>query len=394
MLHPGSPRRTRLRNASFGLAAAALAIGLTCVAAEIGLRIGGIDQSYLTPLGSFFELDPRLGIRGKPAFTGRFRKADFDVRVVHDDLGFRQHENQPRSATCAGTVYVLGDSFTWGYGVGQGAVFTDLMQQELPDRPVRNFAVCASGTVQQYAIFERHVRQSLKRDDLVVVAFFANDFDDNTGKSQTLPRLYAEISGGEVREVPPKFSRLAAIKKQLKEASCLASLGVCAWDNVRPLRSPARLPSASIPAAADAVRETSAAIVPVPADARAFDGDDAAMTITEHYLTRFRDDCQKSGARLLLVYIPDPSEYGEHDTSQAEIRAAERQALLACATELGIMTCDLLPTHVARDHAAGRLTFANDWHWNEQGHRLASRAVSQAVRNLRSTATANETSAR
>jgi lysophospholipase L1-like esterase len=363
----------------FCLTAVALALGVTCVAAEVGLRIAGIDQTYLTPLGSFFELDPLLGFRGRPNFSGRFRQTDFDIRVVHDAQGFRRHEYLPAPSAPKGAVFVLGDSFTWGYGVGQGAVYTDLMQQYLPDRHVRNFALCASGTVQQYAIFDRHVRPSLEPGDVVIVAFYANDFDDNAGKCLTLPRLHAEIRDNAVREVSPRHSRLATLKKQLKESSCLVNLAACAWDCIHEPRSP------SEPATPSASPATDEDLPPEPAPA--FGDDRPELTITGHYLTLFRDACRAKGAQLLVAYIPEPSEYGEHDTARATMRAAERRALLAHAAELDVATFDLLPVLSKRHRGAGpdRLTFANDFHWNEHGHQLAAAALAQAIRATSST---------
>jgi hypothetical protein len=83
-----------------------------------------IDQSYLTPLGSFFEPDPRLGFRGRPDFSGRFRHADFDVRVSFTmRAGFAGHEHAPDKLPAARSVFVLGDSFTWGYGGRAGMRF-------------------------------------------------------------------------------------------------------------------------------------------------------------------------------------------------------------------------------------------------------------------------------
>ena len=86
-------------------------------AAEIGLRIAGYGRSYTNPMGSFFVLDGETGYHGKPNFTGRFRRAEFDVTVEHDKNGFRRGEEA--GAADSREVYVLGDSFIWGYGIGQ-----------------------------------------------------------------------------------------------------------------------------------------------------------------------------------------------------------------------------------------------------------------------------------
>ncbi|HTI50614.1 MAG TPA: GDSL-type esterase/lipase family protein [Planctomycetaceae bacterium] len=383
MPRPDKMKAARLRFVMLRACAVLFGLALAGLAAESGLRLAGIDQSYLTPLGSFFEPDPHLGFRGRPDFSGRFRQTDFDVHVVHNALGFRKHEREPDHEPPARSVYVLGDSFTWGYGVAQGGVFTDLLQERLPDTRVWNFGLCASGTVQQYAIFEQHVRPHLQPDDVVVLSFYANDFSDNAGHCIAFPRLYAELCGGGVREVLPRQLRLATLKKRLKDSSCLVSFLACCWDRLRESRAPSEPPAAGgsgmDSASTASIRSSAAADSESVISATLCDRPE--MKITEHYLLAFRDACRLSGARFLVVYIPDPSEYGEHVGARVAELSAERRALLSRANQLRIATLDLLPVitqEKVRDDTL-RLTFPSDFHWNPRGHELIAAVLCRAI---------------
>jgi hypothetical protein len=167
-----APRRRWLLR----LAAVGAGLLLALLAGEIALRVVGYDRSYFNPLHSFHEADPFLGHRGRPGFEGRFRRPEFDVTVAHDEHGFRRHEHARPRTPGDTAVLVFGDSFTWGWGVSQGEVFTDQMHARLPGHTVKNFGLNSSGTAQQFLIFERYGLDGLQPGDHVVVMFSNNDF--------------------------------------------------------------------------------------------------------------------------------------------------------------------------------------------------------------------------
>ena len=111
-------RTTRKR--LFILLALGSSFAFACGIAEVGLRIAGYDRTYVNPLHSFHERDPRVGYCGKPDFVGRFYSTQFDVVVAHDSDGFRRQEVRNKASDPANRIFVLGDSYVWGWGVGQG----------------------------------------------------------------------------------------------------------------------------------------------------------------------------------------------------------------------------------------------------------------------------------
>ena len=66
-----------------------------------------------------------------PDLAARFYGPDFDVRIVNGPGGFRVAGARVLPDADAECVVVLGDSFTWGWGVAQGEIFTDHLQDLL-----------------------------------------------------------------------------------------------------------------------------------------------------------------------------------------------------------------------------------------------------------------------
>ena len=143
--------------------------------------------------------------------------------VEHDAHGFRCNELPPDPAA-QHDVYVLGDSFVWGYGVGQHDLMTNQMERRLGGWRVHNLGLIGAGTVEEYLLFQKHVVDRLQPGDAVVLVFFNNDFGDNVGLHSS-GRVYATIDNGQVRVVPPApASIMRQWKNWMKDASYLFNL--------------------------------------------------------------------------------------------------------------------------------------------------------------------------
>jgi hypothetical protein len=361
----------------YRLLAVSLSLLMACLAGELLLRLIGYSRSYVNPGGSFLDFDPLLGARGKPNFSGRFQTRDFDIVVAHDQNGFRRPVEHPELPSPQRDVYVIGDSFVWGCGVGQTGVLTNRMETLMPGYRVHNFGIAGSGTVEQYTVFKTHIRDQLRAEDTVVVAFYAgNDFGDNVGRFFH-DRLHATIRDGKVCEVPPSGERstVKQLKNSLKDHSCLFNLvtfcidrfkysGVAVRSSQRSKRQPP--PAEEIAAAA--------------AD------NGAPVVVTRFYLAEFKKACAEKGVNLLVAYIPGQAELGEDDFSSTDEftgpeEAAFRPAFFRITQSLGIKTLDLLPPLLATKQAGrfDRLTFCYDQHWNEHGHLVGAEALSSLI---------------
>ena len=352
-----------------------MALATACGVAELGLRAFGYGRSYTNPMGSFFESDNEVGCHGKANFIGRFHRTDFDVVVEHDENGFR------RSETLAGPaighdVYVLGDSFVWGYGVGQHDLLTNQIQRQLNGRRVHNLGLIGAGTVQEQLIFQKHVVDRLRPGDTVVLVFFNNDFGDNVGQ-HSRGRVYATIDHGQVSLVwPPPASAARQWKNWMKDTSCLFNLATYCIDRIQDNRSLKNL--------GDRVTR----LMPPPAQIQADSSDNGPQVqITRHYLSELQKACHAKQARFLAAYVPGQAELGEDEvTSTSDLCLPEeiacRQAYDRIVRDLAIDSVDLITPMAAakRSGRFDRMTFVHDFHWNAADHTVAAEAIAAAIK--------------
>ena len=166
----------------------ALALGVGGLVAlllgEAGAHL--IDPPPMGPV--WFAHDPELGAipvpgeQGERTFPGAYR-----FSFHHDAQGLRV---VPAAAGVAAkrTVLVLGDSYAYGLGVDDDQTFCNLLQEELRSgAPVRvvNAGNPAKGT--DYALRFFLARQAAFRPDVVLLAFFKNDFGDNAREAYFSP---------------------------------------------------------------------------------------------------------------------------------------------------------------------------------------------------------------
>jgi hypothetical protein len=353
-----------------------LAVGFlfACLLGEAALRVGGYGRSYVNAFSMFFEVDGLVGVRGRPNFTGRLKNDEMDAVISHDARGFRKPALQIPASPQSRNVHVLGDSFMWGWGVGQGQVISDRLQQRLAGRRVQNFAVASLGTVQEFVIFEKYVLPELHRGDAVVLGFCgSNDFRDNLGEN-LCGRLYATLVDGAIRLVPPDGTACPSrLNQQLRDASDLFNLLIYSWNRGRAawMNGALTLAEQNGRQSADPHPAVSAA------DQDPYGDNTPEVIVATHYLRAFQSACAARGAEFVIVYIPRQEEFGELvEYKGPAFFSRDRQTLLLLSKRLGIDVVDLLPRfrECKRQAPHQRLTYA-EGHWNATGHQVAADCV-------------------
>ncbi len=341
---PPRYRRSAVRRWAFRTAAVVGSFAIAYGAGELLLRVLGYSPAFVNPVSSFHEPDPRLGFRGRPDLKARFVRPDFDIRIEHNHAGFRKVANRipPEQAACR--VHVFGDSFTWGWGVGQGEVFTDHLSRLLAESHVANYGINASGTCMQYVLFKHEVLERLHSGDIVLLLFCFNDFFNNTSPR----RAHGVIEGDRVETRRPTMRFENHAHEWIKRHSYLANLSIFLFDFYRKRGRVQRQ------------LEVAKAGPALPRDL-------PEVVITRHYLEQFRDRCRESGARFLIVRIPHPTEMDAERVHGEPTRMA-RTLEIHCR-ELDIPLLDLLgPLYAAAQTEAGPLYFPLDHHWTPAGH--------------------------
>lgn len=129
---------------------------LLLAVAEGGARLMGYRpwqpaprSTVVEPDSGFFIQEDRLGYVMKPG--------TFTV-TLNDSLTFRAQHTEARYRTCGPVaaqdtverpqIWILGGSFTYGWGVNDAEAYPALIQQAFPEYEVHNFGVGGYGTLQ------------------------------------------------------------------------------------------------------------------------------------------------------------------------------------------------------------------------------------------------------
>ncbi len=133
--------------------------------------------------GHRYLYDVTLGWRNIPGWKATTRGRPLTINTK----GLRDRDYPSEKPAGVKRILVLGDSYTWGYGVADTEVFTEVLEERLASGLTRweviNAGVSGWGTDQQYLFFKQ---EGIQYDpDVVVVAFFiGNDIDNNFASQQ------------------------------------------------------------------------------------------------------------------------------------------------------------------------------------------------------------------
>jgi lysophospholipase L1-like esterase len=324
---------------------------LALLALEVVLRVWDPVPEVGSPLYGFYQSDPDLGWRGRPNVRLRYHRPEFDTLVELDAEGWRQPD-PPRPAGAARRVLVLGDSFTWGWGVSQGETLTDRLQARLgPAVAIVNRGVIGFGTAQEYLVLERELAAASY--DTVALLFFINDLDDNRdGKDGHRP-YFDLVDGQLLPRNQPALARISPLTIFLKDHSraylfAEFELGMLK----RRLRGK--------PDSERLYREKPAVAI----------RDLPGYAVTARLLEEMTRLVRAHGARLVLVYVPQRSEF-EGDAPHSYVRTVHAM-IDDVARRSGIAMIDLTPAFRQQAQGGRALVFPIDAHWNAAGHALAA----------------------
>lgn len=172
-------KRNRLAN--WGLMFVSVLVSLLVVEFAVRAMFGG--QIVLFPRN---HAEARYGDyvirRLTPNYSFWHESRDGRWRFTTNGQGFRADRDYPYEKP-AGVfrVLVLGDSHTLGFEVHQHEVYAAVLERRLRDRGIKaeviNAGVSGFGTAEQLVFLEN---EGLRyKPDVVIVGFFANDFEDS-----------------------------------------------------------------------------------------------------------------------------------------------------------------------------------------------------------------------
>lgn len=318
---------------------------------EAALRIMGYDPAFVNPLNAFHKGDSKLGWEGVADFSARFEKPEFNVLVESNSEGFRARKSPVKPTGNAKQIFFIGDSFTWGWGVNNGEVFTDVLQTVLgANYNVQNYGVNAYGTTQEMLLFKRLLNHGKQPDSLYLMVF-SNDFSDNLDSRRGKRPYYAIENGTPVLKNSPVADRLGNWTKKLRRHSYVLTF-LSYWINTyQTLRDQADLESQVVTA-----KQTQVSV------------SDNAYAVMRELLAQFQTIAQRNNASFHVVYIPVKQDFAGG--------APYRQALLHLCQGLNIPIIDLTPAF-ADD--PGKYHIVGDEHWTVAGHQRAAEVLKNEI---------------
>ncbi len=157
---------------------------------EVALRLGGWKVVTFYPLAGFYQFDADIGWSQIPNHEASFRGGDFNVKIRSNSYGFRDAEYQLGRQAGMKRVIVLGDSYTWGWGVEREEIFCEVAERAMRNTEFINLGQNAYGTAQEYLLFKKlGIKFS---PDWTVLAFYYNDIYDNFKDSLKRPNFRLE----------------------------------------------------------------------------------------------------------------------------------------------------------------------------------------------------------
>lgn len=166
-----------------------------------------------------------LGWHHIPGQRGIYETSESRTFVNINSKGLRDKEYPYKRIPGEKRVLVLGDSFTYGLGVNQQEIFTEVLENQLKDTEVINAGVMGYSTDQELLWFKE---EGVKyKPDLVILVVCGNDIPMNNldfvYRKYYKPRFTIDTEGNiQARNIPvPKVSGIRKLVFKLRQYSVL-----------------------------------------------------------------------------------------------------------------------------------------------------------------------------
>jgi lysophospholipase L1-like esterase len=328
----------------FALVEGTLSVVLFVRSAESNIRRATFEWSYTT-------YDAELGWVSAPnVFVADMYGPGRYLRT--NDRGFRNdHKIEDTSASGPRRVVCSGDSFTYGYGVGNDQTWCARLAAITPCLETVNLGQGGYGVDQSYLRYKRDAR-SLQHD-LHLLAFITGDFTRMQGDNlfgYGKPVLKLEEGALRIANVPvprrPFYVKwLTAIASDLRDLRMFAML-----ERVRKKLS------------SDPTHRRAASGHAMPGE---------MGQVLKKVFEETKRLADQQGSKLILVYLPSPDEYAPGETSRAWSDFLQREA-----EALGIAFIDLVARHRHLSASEAATLFSEEYrHLSVKGNEYVARAI-------------------
>lgn len=380
------PKTAVIRTRRRGAKATAIVLSslLALTAAEILLRAFAPRRTVEVLSGLYpamFKSSDYLPYRLRENYSGRLATTEFDTSIRINSRGYRNAEFGPGGDESL-RILVIGDSFTFGWGVEANETYADRLRQILaeryPSRPVEvinaGFAACYSPDTYYLYLKEEGLR--LDPDVIIVGVFVGNDLDsdfafenewvetDAAGLPLRIRNRNSQVVGNVwlPRVIP--FRYRAPLVHRLHVFQALADL----WWELKP-----RLTAGIAHGVMASLDAWSGEPDDVPFIYRTnyAERTSQVMSRVQSLLAGMQRLAMQQRIPLYIMLIPDRVQFAPDAFRGLNAEIAKPQRLLREFFDReGMQYLDLLPL---TDPVLGRsMYFPMDGHWNTLGHRSAA----------------------
>lgn len=287
--------------------------------------------------------DEQLGWFQRPNSQANISHPQFKISVTTNSHGLRDKEYS-LARTNKKRMLVLGDSFTWGYGVEAEQRFTDILEQRLPDWEIINAGVSGYGTDQELLYYQQYGK--LFQPDVVLLLMYYNDYENNLYDEQySYGKPVFKIENNELvlHNVPvPAPSWQQRWQRFIYQESYLLPRIAVVISLIEHWLLP-----------------------PDEAPVLGFFGYNLSRPITSALVSSLNDEVIANNANLIVTSYY----FGPHLQQRWLTTLAERDSFMYFPLE----------PHFYGDKAD--YTILEDAHWNAKGHKIAADAILQNLQN-------------
>ncbi|WP_198262955.1 SGNH/GDSL hydrolase family protein [sulfur-oxidizing endosymbiont of Gigantopelta aegis] len=318
---------------------------------------------------------PELGWALTPNWKGEHSHHDFSVTYSTDEHGFRQQPREGKSTT-GRKIALIGDSFTFGFGVNDYETFAAKLALDDIDNEYLNLGVPGYSTDQEYLLMQQQSKENI--NDYVLIFYLGNDIIDNAlpHPLQAEPaKPFFEVNEGVLvlKNMPvPKTKKPAVLRSQTLKVILFGNelnQYAVAFDG---LRQKSQILKLLIPQKANTDRATINAIL------------DGRLSKQKYLLSVLFKSMQREAKHqqtsLSIAILPGRSYVVTPDSYAAIFQEYVRKYVIDLSTSLQINTIDIA-TLLRKKYEAGQtqLFHPNEGHLTSKGHGIVAGIIQKEL---------------
>jgi len=361
------------------VAVSAITLVLTTLLLEGALRLFAPQISTPAPR-TLFTSDRGSRTRNAPGAHVVHDSAEFKVTYDINQQGLRANSDTGPATPGRTRLLVIGDSFTFGWGVAADQAFPALLdgRHGANGQPVESLNAGVAGFGTDDEVGWMHEYGWALQPQVVLVGFFVGNDVEDVMRHITRSRE----DSPETRQVIAAGAQARELRRAQPDLQAWLEANAHSYVFLQRLLTPFLPPDAVRPP--DVLDEAYTYLQPEPPDLA------VGWQHTLQLLDEMQQKAREHQARLVVVAIPAAEQVNDgqwqalattfHLAGTALDRDRPQQRLQAWSTQAGVPVIDLLPGFRAAHDS--RLYFHADPHWTPAGQALAAQLIGTELRQL------------